>query len=866
MLGRQNQRNSTSVLDAAPERAAAQAAEHFLRRPAVDQLLIDAFDKPLTTVTAGAGFGKTQAVLSALRSTECNTAWMQLSELDNHVSRFWERLAQALDPQEEQLYDKLISLGYPESYAAFDQFLKLLSQKHEQTTVLVFDDFHLIRNMVILDFIELFISAQVSGFSIVLVSRKRPEISLSGMLSKGLLARVSEDDLRFSKEELASYLHLQGIQLSQEVLADLYAYSNGWIFGIYLAGLAAKKGNHQGFNPLLAAKEDIFDLIEKELFQKASDALQILLIKLSLLDVIPAELLRELAGHEQSLITEMTQLSMFIRHDPFQDSYRIHQLFEEFLQAKKAWLHTDEISQVHTTAAQWYLEHEHTFAAIYHYKADGRYREIFDIIKAIRGRVSGEAANSLLELIEQAPKDLLKAAPLVRVMQAAFLFNNNRLAEAKVVLLALQEEYEELPPTEENRTVLGEVYCLLAMFCIIENDYAFEELYRKADELLPHGSSLVDNRTCIAEGHNVCSISNPAAGELQRYQDALFRAAPAMARSMNGCGFGLEYLNAAESSLYTGNLKAAEQFAYEAISRAGQYRQYDTAYMAQFVLVRIYTARGNYAKAIEILDQLKSQLEVIHVAECCSLYDVISGWFYTKLGETKQVAEWIRHEEEIHKTRAPVLIGREYLVCTDSLLAEERYFELLAFIERTDSKFEERGILFALIQNRIIGAVTHHYLGNHELSIRFLAEAYELSYPNGLIMQFVEYGNRMRTLIHAARLNEDCTIPREWLDLIYTKSSSYAKMTAQLTAEHASLNGLCTGGAGALGRTKLSKRELELLTHLCRGMTRKEIASHCYLSLSTVNSVLKSAYNKLGAFNAADAARLAREQNLIPAG
>ena len=877
---------SPAAQAAEPPHTAAQAAEHFLKRPAVDRLLLDAFKKPLTTVIAGAGFGKTQAVLSALRHTEYHTAWLQLSELDNHVSRFWERLAATLDPQKKQLYNKLISLGYPESLAAFDQFLKLLSSVSKQPTVLVFDDFHLIRNKTILDFVELFICAQVSDFSIVLVSRKKPNISLSGMLSKGLLARVTEEDLRFSQDEMTSYLCLRGVELDHDVLTDLHTYCDGWIFAIYLAGLAAKKGNPRNYtpgagdrdnnvsslspallspknntpqyNPVLAAKDDIVDLIEKELFAKASEALQILLVKLSLLDVIPSELLRELAHRDSELITEMMQLSMFIRYDSFQDIYRIHQLFKEFLLEKKHLLQQEQVSRVHTTAAEWHYKNNNTIYAIYHYKADGRYREIFDIIKAIRGRVSNEAATALLDLISQAPADMLRADPLVRVMKAAFLFNNNRLTESKAELLALQEEYEALSQTEKNRTVLGETYCLLAMLCIIDNDYAFEELFYKADELLPGGSSLVDNRTGIAEGLNVCSINNPASGELQRYQDALFRAAPAMARSMNGCGFGLEYLNAAESSLYIGDLKAAEQFAHEAISRAGQYQQHDTEYMAHFVLVRIFTARGNYAKVAEILDQLKSRLEVIQVAQCFSLYDMISGWFYTKIGKPQQVAKWIRHEEQIQKTLAPVLIGREYLVCTDSLLAEERYFELLAFIERTDDKFKDRGILFALIQNLIIKAIAHHYLGNHELAIESLTEAYEMTHPNGLIMQFIEYGNRMRTLIHAARLKANCKIPREWLDLIYTKSSSYAKMTSQLTAEHAAAS-----GASVKTRGKLSKRELEVLTHLCRGMTRKEIAAHCYLSVSTVNSVLKSAYNKLGAFNAADAARLAKEQNLV---
>ena len=86
-------------------------AEHFFRRPVVDRLLQNALIKPLTTVVAGAGYGKTQAVLSALEDMECSTAWMQLSELDNHVAWFWERLAGAFEPWSRSLHDSLLSIG-----------------------------------------------------------------------------------------------------------------------------------------------------------------------------------------------------------------------------------------------------------------------------------------------------------------------------------------------------------------------------------------------------------------------------------------------------------------------------------------------------------------------------------------------------------------------------------------------------------------------------------------------------------------------------------------------------------------------------------------------------------------------------------
>jgi len=679
------------------------------------------------------------------------------------------------------------------------------------------------------------------------------------------------------------------VNLSESMAADIYSYTEGWIFAIYLVGLAAQKGDMK--NPLLSAKTDIFDLIEKEVFAAVSKELQNFLIRISIPDSIPSKLLRELAENDFSLISNVAHvgnlqskdsnmkqvfsfpssanhrppassrlsstddIKTFIRYEPSSDSYRIHHLFREFLRGREDQLAESDIYNTHLTAAGWYSKNNYKFEAIYHYKKISRYNEIFDIIISIPGRVPHEEADALVELIEQAPADIINARPAIRVAKAGYLFNNNRLDEAKMELLRLREEFEALP--KRDQTILGEVYLLLAVIYMVSSDYAFEELFIKADERLPGGSKLVDHRTGIAEGINSCSIKNPSAGELKRYQDALFRAAPYAARAMNGCGYGLEYLNAAESGLYTGELNAAEKYAYEAIYRSRQYLQYDIEYMANFVLVRIFTAKGSYEKTNGILNQMKTQLETLQHAECIALYDVISGWFYMKLGKTEHVPKWIRHEEKTRKMLAPVVVGREYLVRSDCLLAEERYYELLAFMEQTDKKYEARGILFALIQNKITRAIVHHYIGNHRESIQFLNEAYELSHPNSLVMQYIEYGNKMRTLIHSARRNKSCTIPKDYLDNIYTKSSSYAKMLSQLVSAYNTAH-----KTDDINQINLSKRESEVLEYLNRGMTRKEMAANCYISLSTVNSMLKNLYDKLGASNAAEAVRIAQEKKL----
>jgi len=835
-------------------------AEHYLMRPAVEGLIKDAFKKPLTLVTAGAGYGKTQAVLSALKTVKCKSAWIQLSKLDNLGDRFWEHIAYSLKPQSQSLFESLLSIGYLESIADFNQFLRQLAKELSQSEyfILVFDDFHRINNKTILEFFKLFISARIKNISIVLISRTIPDLSLAELLSKGLLARITEDDLRFSRDEMDAYYHKQDFDLDESLSLDIYNYTDGWIFAIYLVGLAIKKGNLSNQNPILEVKIDIYDLIENEVFGSVSEKLQNFLIQLSVLDCLPAGFLDELVHDDLPLVEEMNKSHLFIRYDSLSDSYHFHPLFKKFLQTQEKGLDKEEVLKIHIAAAEWYIKNNRRYEAIFHYKECGMYDELFDIIISFDYHVARKTADVFIKLIEEAPKDAIRKRPVMRIVRAFFMFNNNRIDEAKQELIKIQNEYENLPKTKENLAILGEAYITLALISIVNLDYKFVELFKMADEYLPEGSKLVGQKLNIAEGLNVCSIKESSPGELKRHQDAIFNVAPYACRVMNGCSYGIEYLNAAESSLYIGDLKNAEKNAYEAIYKSKKYQQYDIEYMASFVLLRIFIAKGKYVEISDILHQMKKKVETFQASSCISLNDIIRSWFFVKIDKTDKVSNWIKDKEGIPKKLAPVILGREYLTRSDYLLAENRYHELLAFMQQTDRLYGKRGILFAIIQNKITRAIIYHYTKNYKASIEALNEAYELAYPNQLVMQFIEYGNKMRTLIRAARRSDDCKAPKEWLNHIYTKSSAYAKQISHIVSrydqEHALEN---------KNQISLSGREKEVLAHLYRGLTRAEIASSCYLSVSTVNSVIKNIYDKLGASNNTDAIRIAKERELV---
>ncbi|GLC81222.1 helix-turn-helix transcriptional regulator [Lacrimispora brassicae] len=834
--------------------------ESYLNRERINNLLKSAIEKPVTLVTAGAGYGKTQAVSTALRDFHNRIIWLQLSEFDNLAARLWEHFIYSVNCHNPELGKRLTSLDFPQRLPAFDQFLRLITKEliGSENFIFVFDDLHFIHNKKVLDFFERLIFARVHKLSIVIISRTNPDLGLAGMLSKGGLAKITEDDLRFSRDEMEEYYRKQGAKLSQGLISQIYSFTEGWMFAIYLIGLSMKAGNIYDKNPILLTKLDIFELVEREIFQATSKELQNFLIKISIFDTLPIGLVKELSNDNAAVINEMISSSLFIRYDNITHSFRLHNLFREFLLEKANRLAKGDVYQVQLTAAKWYESNHFLTDAISHYKACGCYNEIFDIILSIKQRVVKDTADSFINLIEFAPKELMEARPIMLLVKANYLLNNNRIHEAHELLLNIRNKYEALPAVGENQMILGEAYLTLALISIINQEYEFEDLFNMANQCLPKGSQLIDSRFSIAEGINVTGIKKPVPGELDKYRNALFQSAGTAAKVMNGCGYGMEYLNAADSDYMTGNINHAEKNAYEAIYRARQYEQYDVEYMANFILMRIYLFKGDYPKIATLLQNMKEQLDILQNSQCIALYDMIEGWFYVKIGQTEKVCQWIMNEEETQKMFAPLILGREYLVHSDCLLGEDRYNELLAFMGHTDKLYESRGILYAVIQNYITKSIIYHYSHQYDESIKALQAAYELSSPNNLIIQYIEYGSKMRTVISAAQRDKNCGIPKEWLSNVYTKSSTYAKNLANVVFKYMD--------AYSVNRNEhvhLSKREMEILLCLCNGLTRDEIADHCHLSVNTVKSMLNTIYSKLGAQNPMEAVRIAAKMDIL---
>jgi LuxR family maltose regulon positive regulatory protein len=181
--------------------------QRFLERPRVDRLLEKALQSHVVTVVAGEGSGKTHAVNAFLQKEKRKAVWVQISERDNLAWRFWENYTGAVARLNPEAAKVLADMGLPESDRLFDRWLALINSEiiSRERYALVFDDFHLMTNSMILSRLERTLTDPVSKNTIVFISHTDPSLSTVNLLSKGLLSQITADDLRFTREETAGY-------------------------------------------------------------------------------------------------------------------------------------------------------------------------------------------------------------------------------------------------------------------------------------------------------------------------------------------------------------------------------------------------------------------------------------------------------------------------------------------------------------------------------------------------------------------------------------------------------------------------------------------------------------------------------------
>jgi DNA-binding CsgD family transcriptional regulator len=385
----------------------------------------------------------------------------------------------------------------------------------------------------------------------------------------------------------------------------------------------------------------------------------------------------------------------------------------------------------------------------------------------------------------------------------------------------------------------------------------FARHFKKADEYMNKPCMAgripaVVNATVVAYA---CLSGDNKTGNPERHIEELARSIPYAVRTMGGCLYGADDLARSELAYYRGDMATCERYAIQSYLKGMEKGQSYIASRALFLLLRMNLCRGRYDKIAETLTQYDELVRTVDIYTEHVQQDIVLGWYFASIGETGNIAPWIKNDFMSSEKDAYVT-GIEDVVKMKYYFSEKKYHVLLAFLDRRPMSYGIRKFLLGRIGMTISEAVCLYNLNDRKGAFKKLREAYDLSSPSSFDMLFIEMGNHMRSLVGAMLRTDDPGAPVEWLEQIRSKSATYAKRIAHVKSQYRQ-------DIGKGDNIQLTLKEKEVLQDMSQGLSRTEIASARGISVNTVKAMLQIIYEKLGADSSMDALRIAISNDFI---
>ncbi len=405
------------------------ASHALILRPRLMALLDTCPRRPLTLVSAPAGFGKTTLLsewVQALSPESIRVAWVSLDEQDNDLVRFWRYVLTALDRLQPGMCTDLVTLvrtqPSPPLPYLLTKLINRLVQIPEQM-LLVLDDYHMITDQAVHTSFTSLVEHLPAQLRVVLSTRVDPPFPLSRLRARSQLLEVRTEQLRCSDTEVADFLHeIVGGELSDDGVQQMATRMGGWLAGLQLLDLSLKRRESSFYlqEGISSSHHHILDYLTEEVLRQQPLAIQRFLLNTSILERLTAPLcdaVLEQSGSQQ-ILEELKRTNVFLLSlDSQRRWYRYHPLFAEALRFMLERSDPEAIAVIHRRASAWFAGHGYTGEAVQHAIQARDWSQAADLIEAeiqTPGRGKWEET-TVRRWIAQLPQEVVRTRPRLRL-------------------------------------------------------------------------------------------------------------------------------------------------------------------------------------------------------------------------------------------------------------------------------------------------------------------------------------------------------------------------------------------------------------------------------------------------------------------
>ncbi|MGA9278690.1 LuxR C-terminal-related transcriptional regulator, partial [Ilumatobacter sp.] len=310
----------------------------------------------IVSIAAPAGYGKTTLLAEWAILEVRPVGWVSLARADNDPVNLISALAAAFGDTQglgADFRDAMSSSGA----SVLGQLGPRLAERMntaDRDFVMILDDLHELTSLECGDLVDLLVDRIPPGSTMVIAGRNEARRLPSWRVSHDVL-ELGVDDLSFDLDESGRFLRQGDAAMEQQKVVELYNDLEGWVAGLQLALVVARRGTLTSFG---RGDRYVVDYLRREVLDGLTADDRHFLTRTSVLEELSGPLCDALLGSDGSAsrLHSLEQANLFlIPTDRQRTRYRYHAAFRELLLAELD--RTDdgeERRRLHLLASEWY--------------------------------------------------------------------------------------------------------------------------------------------------------------------------------------------------------------------------------------------------------------------------------------------------------------------------------------------------------------------------------------------------------------------------------------------------------------------------------------------------------------------------------
>lgn len=881
-------------------------APDWVARPRLVDALESGADKPLTLVSAPAGYGKSVLVAQWAARHPDRVAWIALDEWDSDLEAFTAYLVAAVRRVAPHSLTATEGLLGGQQVAPVEDVVSSLSNDLDALEVpltIVLEDYHLVDAAEVDELLGALLLHAPAEVAFVIVTRYDPALPLALLRGHGHVNEIREGGLRFAPPEASALLEgALGAPVPDTTAALLVDATEGWAAGLRLSAVA-RRDAPAALHEVPAARpmdsQAALDYLASEVLDRQPAWVRRYLLATSAVSWFDATLADQLVegfgddtgGGGGAFIDFLSRRTLFtVRSAAREEWFRYHQLFGDLLLRRLRHEHGEEsVDAIRRRAVASLETRERVAEAIELASKMGAADTLAEIIGR-RGSelVEREEWRRLEAWLALLPRATVEASPDLLMLEAwvvGELLENpvemrDRLTRAEALIASAGPEVTVTPATRAS------IETLRGLLAFIEGD-AHEALGRahRANTNMPSYlrrhltfTVVLESAAHQATGDLRASVARALAtmtdqrfvdtpfepwtwtlpyvfwldadiGEVQRWGEVLESRGRELALpDTEATGRYFQGVAAYEHD----DLDAAEQFLE--VSRQRRYQVRPIVYVeSEIVRGLAHLARGRVEGAERIAHELTQFTRRAANPRLILLADSFSAEVELAGGATAAAMRWAERasigppRQEWYRHAPATSLVRTLLAAeSDSALsrAEDVLTGRLSLAERMHNRPR-------LAQGSALLARVHQARGRDDAARAALERAVKVTEPGRAVRLVADAGPHLSGLLSR-------------LDATGGQLDHVARTIAALREQHGEhTSAQSPAGVGAAryvpgGDDGLTERETEVLVLLDRRLSNKEIARELIVSPATVKKYTISIYRKLHVSGRRDAADKAR--------